>query len=271
MVQVREAPLFQVAGSWVACVAGHQYFLPIRVPTPLNPAVSIEALFRGKPSSLGNRAWPTPHIRRQAQEFVHLRPLGFPTALADDRLNSGPRDAERRLLRHPYSDTAKPFDPVESMLATARAELEAEKAVEKKRGRVTKAPPRSSSLTIFSSVSRPTRELKVCSTTISAERSRRSACWRSTTIGYRPDHRRLPYRPLQLHDHQRPPADALACISTRMLSVPLLAARGTLRGQEARDEAVAVLRLERRARRRQRRPELRGGTADDGRSAQLLR
>ena len=33
-------------------------------------------------------------------------------------------------------------------------------------------------------------------------------------------HRRLPYRPLQLHDHQRAQADALACIKTRMLSVP---------------------------------------------------
>ena len=29
-----------------------------------------------------------------------------------------------------------------------------------------------------------------------------------------------PYRPLQLHDHQRAQADALACIRTRMLSVP---------------------------------------------------
>ena len=37
---------------------------------------------------------------------------------------------------------------------------------------------------------------------------------------HRQDHRRLPYRPLQLHDHQRAQADALACITTRMLSVP---------------------------------------------------
>ena len=38
----------------------------------------------------------------------------------------------------------------------------------------------------------------------------------------RQDHRRPPYRPLQLHDHQRAQADALvACMRTRMLSVPL--------------------------------------------------
>ena len=37
---------------------------------------------------------------------------------------------------------------------------------------------------------------------------------------HRQDHRRLSYRPLQLHDHQRAQADALACIRTRMLSVP---------------------------------------------------
>ena len=41
---------------------------------------------------------------------------------------------------------------------------------------------------------------------------------------HRQDHRRLPYRPLQLHDHQRDQADALACMRTRMLSVPFQAA-----------------------------------------------
>ena len=40
---------------------------------------------------------------------------------------------------------------------------------------------------------------------------------------HRQDHRRLSYRPLQLHDHQRAQADALACIRTRMVSVPLSA------------------------------------------------
>ena len=34
-------------------------------------------------------------------------------------------------------------------------------------------------------------------------------------------HRRLPDRPLQLHEHPRPPAGTLACITTRMVSVPL--------------------------------------------------
>ena len=38
--------------------------------------------------------------------------------------------------------------------------------------------------------------------------------------GHCQDHRRLPYRPLQLHEHPRPPADALACISARIWSVP---------------------------------------------------
>ena len=37
---------------------------------------------------------------------------------------------------------------------------------------------------------------------------------------HRQDHRSLPERPLQLHDHQRAQGDALACITTRMLSVP---------------------------------------------------
>ena len=36
------------------------------------------------------------------------------------------------------------------------------------------------------------------------------------------DHRRLPHHPLQLHDHQRAQAEPLACITTRMLSVPLI-------------------------------------------------
>ena len=34
------------------------------------------------------------------------------------------------------------------------------------------------------------------------------------------DHRRLPHHPLQLHDHQKAQAEPLACITTRMLSVP---------------------------------------------------
>ena len=51
----------------------------------------------------------------------------------------------------------------------------------------------------------------------------------------------------------------------------VLAAGGTVRGQGARHETAAVLGLEPGAGRRQRRPELRGGTADDGRPARLLR
>ena len=39
--------------------------------------------------------------------------------------------------------------------------------------------------------------------------------------GHRQDHRRVPESPLQLHDHPRSPASALACISTRIWSVPL--------------------------------------------------
>ena len=38
---------------------------------------------------------------------------------------------------------------------------------------------------------------------------------------HRQDHRRVPDRPLQLHEHPRPPTVALACISTRIWSVPL--------------------------------------------------
>ncbi len=37
---------------------------------------------------------------------------------------------------------------------------------------------------------------------------------------HRQDHRRVPDRPLQLHEHPRPPTVALACISTRIWSVP---------------------------------------------------
>ena len=53
--------------------------------------------------------------------------------------------------------------------------------------------------------------------------------------------------------------------------VAVLAAGGAVRGQGTRDETAAVLHLEPGAGRRQRRPQLRSGTADDGRPAQLLR
>ena len=37
---------------------------------------------------------------------------------------------------------------------------------------------------------------------------------------HRQDHGRVPYHPLQLHEHPRAQAEPLACISTRILSVP---------------------------------------------------
>ena len=39
---------------------------------------------------------------------------------------------------------------------------------------------------------------------------------------HRQDHGRVPYHPLQLHEHPRAQAEPLACISTRILSVPLV-------------------------------------------------
>ena len=51
----------------------------------------------------------------------------------------------------------------------------------------------------------------------------------------------------------------------------VLAAGRTVRGQGTRDETAVVLGLEPGAGRRQRRPQLRSGTADDGRPARLLR
>ena len=42
---------------------------------------------------------------------------------------------------------------------------------------------------------------------------------------HRQDHGRVPYHPLQLHEHPRAQAEPLACISTRILSVPWLGPR----------------------------------------------
>ena len=54
-------------------------------------------------------------------------------------------------------------------------------------------------------------------------------------------------------------------------TMPYWPLEGPFEGQGTSDEAPVVLRLERGAGRRQRRPELRSGTADDGRPARLLR